>query len=259
MKLTKLIFASGLIASLVFTSCTNLLDKPLNKEDFEKVKELVDNDKTLKEMKKKYIIDNLSMYLGFSELGKALAGEGAEVKTYGEYIEELKVDFDSTETQILTNIENNKKLKEFIKLTDAKATPIDEYKGYLTMNLRFKNDFDKPILYTVINYKYVNKYDSKFFDEKVKLTDEIAKDFKEDVEVTTTEKYNDVAEFLYKKVPVGAPLKLRNEMGKKAADEKVHRDFLMEGLKIETLGIVFEDKSELTLQDEEWEYLDIKQ
>lgn len=255
MKLTKLILASGLIASLVFTSCTNLLDKPLNKEDFEKVKELVNSDETLKEMKKKYIIDNLSTYLGFAELGKALAGEGAEVKTYGEYIEELKVDFDSTETQILSNIENNKKLKEFITLTDAKAIPIDKYKGYLTMNLKFKNEFEKPILYTVINYKYVNKYDSKFFDEKVKLTDEVAKDFKEDVEITTTEKYNDVAEFLYSKVPVGAPAKLRKELGKEVADKKVHRDFLMEGLKIETLGIVFEDKSELTLQNEDWEYL----
>jgi glutaredoxin-related protein len=255
MKLTKLILASGLIASLVFTSCTNLLDKPLNKEDFENVKELVNNDETLKEMKKKYIVDNLSTYLGFAELGKALAGEGAEVKTYGEYIEELKVDFDSTETQILTNIENNKKLKEFITLTDAKAIPIDKYKGYLTMNLRFNNEFEMPILYTVINYKYVNKYDSKFFEEKVKLTDEVAKDFKEDVEVTTTEKYNDVAKFLYSKVPVGAPAKLRKELGKEVADKKVHRDFLMEGLKIETLGIVFEDKSELTLQNEDWEYL----
>jgi len=255
MKLNKLILASGLIVSLVLTSCTNTLDKPLNKEDFEKVKELVNADQTLKEMKKKYIIDNLSMYLGFSELGKALVGEGAEVKTYGEYIEELKMDFDSTETQILLNIENNKKLKDFITLTDAKTTSIDEYKGYLTMKLKFKNEFEKPILYAIINYKYVNKYDSEFFDEKVKLTDEVAKDFKEEVEVTTTEQYNDVAEFMYKKVPVQASLKLRNEMGTKAANEKVERDFLMEGLKIQTLGIVFQDKSELTVQDEEWEYL----
>ena len=56
MKLTKLILASGLIASLMITSCTSTLDKPLNKEDFEKVKELVNKDETLKEMKKKYII-----------------------------------------------------------------------------------------------------------------------------------------------------------------------------------------------------------
>ena len=123
------------------------------------------------------------------------------------------------------------------------------------MKLKFKKKKKKPILYAIINYKYVNKYDSEFFDEKVKLTDEVAKDFKEEVEVTTTEQYNDVAEFMYKKVPVQASLKLRNEMGTKAANEKVERDFLMEGLKIETLGIVFQDKSELTVQDEEWEYL----
>ncbi|MBN1989675.1 MAG: hypothetical protein JW783_09795 [Bacteroidales bacterium] len=255
MKLTKLILASGLIASLMLSSCTNMLDKPLNKEDFEKVKELVNADQTLKEMKKKYIIDNLSMYLGFSELGKAIVGEGAQVKTFGEYIGELKTDFDSTETQILQNIENNKKLKDFITLTDAKTTSIDEYKGYLTMKLKFKNEFEKPILYTIINYKYVNKYDSKFFDEKVKLTDEVAKNFKDEVEVTTTEQYNDVAEFMYKEVPVQAPLKMRNEMGTEAANQKVEHDFLMEGLRIETLGIVFQDKSELTVQDEEWEYL----
>lgn len=198
----------------------------------------------------------MSTYLGFSELGKAIAGENIEVKTYREYIEELNTDFDSTETKILTNIENNKKIKEFISLTDAKATSISKYKGYLTMKLKFKNDFEKPILYTIINYLYVNNYDSKFFDEKVKLTDEVAKDFKGEVEVTTTEQYNSVAEFMYSEVPVQAPLKLRNEIGTKAANEKVHRDFLMEGLKIETLGIVFKDKSELTIQNEEWEYLE---
>jgi hypothetical protein len=30
----------------------------------------------------------------------------------------------------------------------------------------------------------------------------------------------------------------------------------MEGLKLETLGIVFKDKSELVQQDAEWEYLE---
>lgn len=256
MKRTKLILASGLFVSLILTSCINTLDKPLNLEDFEKVKELVNADKTIKEMKKKYIIDNLSIYLGFSELGKVITGEGAEVKTYGEYIEELKADFDSKETQILQNIENNKKLKDFITLTDAKTTSIDEYKGYLTMKLKFKNEFEKPILYAIIKYRYVNKYDSEFFDEKVKLTDEVAKDFKEEVELTTTEQYNDVAEFIYKKVPIQASLKLRNELGTKAANEKVEHDFLMDGLKIETLSIVFQDKSELVHQYAKWKYLE---
>lgn len=256
MELNKLILAFGLITSLLFTSCTKLLDKPLNGEDFEEVKVLVNNDETLKEIKKKYIIDNLSMFLGFSEIGKVLAGERAEVKTYGEYIEELKMEFDSTETQVLINIENNKKLKEFITLTNAKTMSSDKYKGYLFMNLKFNNEFEKQILYTVINYKYITKYDTKFFDEKTKLTEEVAKNFKGEVEVLITEEYNEVAKTIYSKIPQLESLETGNKKKEKNPKYKTQRDFLMEGLKIETLKIVFEDKSELTIQDEEWEYLD---
>jgi hypothetical protein len=52
-----------------------------------------------------------------------------------------------------------------------------------------------------------------------------------------------------------ASLKMRKELGTKVANEKVEHDFLMKGLKMETLGIVFQDKSELFEQNEEWEYL----
>lgn len=256
MKSLKSIILTGLLVSLIFSSCKNTFNKPLNKDDFEKVKELLNDDMTLKPMKKKYIIDNLSMYLGFSDLGKAVVGEQAEMKTYGEYIDDFKTDYDSIETQMLSNIENNNKLREFITLIDAKTTSNNEYKGYLTMKLKFKNEFEKQILYALINYKYINKYDTEFFDEIVKLTDEVAKDFKGELEITTTEEYNDVAEFMYKEVPVQASLELRKEMGTKAANEKVEHDFLMDGLKIETIGLVFTDKTELTLQNEEWEYLE---
>lgn len=105
------------------------------------------------------------------------------------------------------------------------------------------------------NYKYVNKYDSKFFEKKTKLTDEIAGDFKGELKVST-EEYNDVAEFMYSEVPIRASQALRDELGEEKANKKVQLDFLMEGLKLETLGIVFKDKSELFLQDAEWEYLE---
>lgn len=256
MKSIKSIILGTLTIGLLFSSCTNTLDKPLSKENFEKVKEIISNDNALKPMKKKYILDNLSMYLGFSELGKALVVDKSKMSTFRELIDDLKVDYDSTETQILTNIENNKKLRGFITLLDAKAIPINEYKGYLNMKVKFNNPFEKDILYAVINYKYENKYDSKFFDENVKLTDEVAKNFKSEMELTTTEEYNDVAEFMYKKVPVQASLKLRKELGEKAANEKVQRDFIMEGLKISTIGIVFKDKSEIQEATEDWEYLE---
>ncbi len=128
-------------------------------------------------------------------------------------------------------------------------------KGYLTMKLKFNNQFEKEVLYIILNYKYINKYDSKFFDEKTKLTEEVAGDFKGELEISTTEKYNDVAEFMYTKVPIQARKVLRDKLGKEKADEKVQSDFLMEGLKVETLMLVFKDKTELVLKDAEWKYL----
>lgn len=243
-------------AILLITSCTNTLDKPLNKEDFEKVKETIQADNNYSPMKKKYIVNNLSMQLGFAELGMAMNMDKSNFPTFREQIDELVADYDSIRTVKLETIENNNKLENFILLKDASTISMDKYKGYLSMTLDFNNQFDKEILYIILNYKYVNKYDSEFFNEKSKLTDEVAKDFRGTVEISTKEEYNSVADFMYSKVPVQARKELRDELGKEEADKKVQNDFLMEGLKVSALGIVFKDKSELIYQNADWEYLE---
>lgn len=258
----KITLGFMMIAALIITSCTNTMDKPLNSEDFVKVKEEISADESYTQMKSKYIIDNLTEQLGFLELGKTMGKsmgkdmDELKIPTFREEIAKLTVAFDSIRTAKIEIAENNKKLENFIELIDANTTSIDKYKGYLTMKLKFNNQFEKEILYIILNYKYVNKYDSKFFDEKTKLTDEVAGDFKGELEVSTTEKYNDVAEFMYTEVPIQASKALRDELGVEKANKKVQRDFLMDGLKLETLGIVFKDKSELVQQDAEWEYLE---
>jgi hypothetical protein len=241
---------------LMITSCTNTLDKPLNKEDFEKVKETIQTDNNYSPMKKRYILDNLSMQLGFTELAKAMNMDKGNIPTFRTQIDELVADFDSIRTVKLEIMENNNKLESFVSLKDANTISIDKYKGYLSMTLDFNNQFDKEILYIILNYKYVNKYDSEFFNEKSKLTDEIAKDFRGTVEISTKEEYNKVADFMFTKVPVQARKELRDQLGKEEADKKVQKDFLMEGLKVSTLGIVFKDKSELVFQNADWEYFD---
>jgi TolA-binding protein len=243
-----------IIATLI--GCTETLDKPLSKEDFEKVKEIINKDESYSPMKRKYVIDNLSMQLGFAELGKAMKMDESKLPTFREQISDLSTDYDSIKTAKLQIRENNEKLKNFSELVDAKAIGIDKYKGYLQMTLKFNNPFDKEILYVILNYKYVDKYDSKYFDENAKLTDQVAGDFKGEKTISTTEQYNRVAEFIYTKVPVKARKELRDQLGEKVADEKVHRDFLLEGLKVSIQGIVFADKSELTFGDGDWEYLD---
>ncbi|WP_372756298.1 hypothetical protein [Labilibaculum sp.] len=245
-----------LVAILFMTACTNTMEKPLSKEDLPAVKELLNANENYSSMKKDYITDKLETLVNFSELGKALKGDQLKCSTFKEEIDDLSVDFDSIRTAKLLIRENNKKLKNFISLVDAQTLSIDKYKGYLNMKLKFNNQFDKEILYLVLNYKYVNKYDSEFFNEKSKLTDQVAGDFKGELDVSTTEKYNDVAEFMYTKVPVNARKALREELGKEKADEKVERDFLMAGLKVEALLIVFKDKSELMHKEETWKYLE---
>jgi hypothetical protein len=246
-----------LIATTLFiTSCTKTLDKSLNKEDFNEVKQTINSDESKSAMKKKYVIDNLSTIIELAELGKAMEMEKSLIPTFREQISDLSNDFDSIRIAKNKIRENNKKLKEFISLIDVNTVCIDKYKGYLSMTLDFNNQFEKEILYIVLNYKYVNKYDSEFFNEKTKLTDEVAGEFKGELKVSTTETYNDVAEFMYTKVPEQASKALRDELGVEEANKKVKHEFLMEGMKIETLAIIFKDKTELIREEADWEYLE---
>lgn len=253
--MTNRILGVFFVATLFLTSCTNTLDKKLNKEDFDKVKEEINSNEQHSEMKKKYVITNLSMQLGFAELGKAMNMDEAKMPTFRNQIDELTADFDSIRIAKLEIRENNKKLESFVTLKDANTVSIDKYNGYLSMTLDFNNQFDKEILYIILNYKYINKYDTEFFDEKSKLTEEVAEDFKGEVEISTKEEYNNVADFMYTKVPVQAKKALREELGEDEANSKVQKEFLMEGLKVSALGIVFKDKSELVYKDADWEYL----
>lgn len=220
-------------------SCTNTLDKPLNKEDFLKVKELVQSDTSYTTMKKKYILDNLTIQVGVSEIGLALNLDKDILPTFRDQIDMLVSDYDSIRTSKMEIIENNTLLENFISLKTASMISVSRYKGYLNMTLDFNNTFDKDILYIVLKYRFVDRYDSVFFDDRAKLTDEIAKDFRGEVKITLTENHNRVAEFLYTKVP-----------------EVSNTSFLMNGLIITTEMIVFEDKSELVFKNASWEYME---
>ena len=247
-----------LVGVVLFTSCSNVLEKPMNAKDLPEVKEAINNDESFSPMKKKYLVDNISELTGWMEMGKAVNPDADTdgIPTFEEEIADFSADFDSIRGVKLLAIENNKKLKDFVRLKDAKTYSIDKYKGHLGLTLDFNNQFDKDILYIILNYKYINKYDTRFFDESSKLTDEVAGDFKGELEISTTEEYNDVADFMYSKVPVQAPKSLREELGEEEANRKVERDFLLEGLQVTPTLIVFKDKSELSYQDADWEYME---
>ena len=238
-------------------ACTETLDKPLNKKDLPEVVEILNSDMNYTPMERKYVVDNLTSQMGFIEMASAAVDmTGSEMPTFRTMIMDLSHDYDSIKTAKLTIKENNKKLDRVIEMASADAISIDEYKAYLTFNLRFNNEFEKDILYAIVNYKYVDKYDSEYFDKNLKITDQVANNFEGEAEVSAREEYNDVSKFLYQKMPIRARKELRDQLGAKKADEKVKKDFLMEGLQFKTVGVVFKDKTELTYQNADWEYMD---
>jgi len=176
--MTKQILGIGMLTALLLSSCTNTMDKKLNIDDFEKVKQEITSNEKYSAMKKKYLIDNLTMQLKFSEFGKTWDLDNSNLPTFREQISEFDADFDSIRKAKLEIRDNNKKLENFVFLKDVNTISIDKYKGYLSMTLDFNNKFDKEILYIILNYKYINKYDTSYFNEKAKVTDQVANVFK---------------------------------------------------------------------------------
>ncbi len=242
--------------AILAVSCGNVLDKPVNAEHLSDIKEKIENNDDYSPMKKKYLIKNISDQTGYAALAQAMEVKKENFPTFRDQIEELSTDFDSITVVKKAAAKTNKQLEGFVVLKDAKTASESKFKGNLLMTLNFNNKFEKEILYIILNYKYVNKYDSEFFDENIKLTDEVAGKFDSDVEIAIPAEYNDVAEFMYNEVPVQASLKEREEFGVEEANSKVEREFLMEGIQVSTVGVIFKDKSELFFEASDWEYLD---
>lgn len=237
-------------------ACSDPLDKSLNSDDLASIKEYVSNNASFGQMEKKFIIDNLELAIGFANLGMLLGADDSEIPTFREFISKTSIEFDSIRTHKISIRENNQKINELVTLIDANTIAIDRNRGYLNLTLELNNQFDRDILYVILNYSYKDKYDRIFFNENVRLTDEIAGDFSEQIEVSINEQFNRVSQFIWSEVPTRARQSLRDELGNDEADAKVQRDFLMAGLDVQTLRIVFTDRTEIAPQNAEWAYFE---
>lgn len=109
-----------------------------------------------------------------------------------------------------------------IKITEVSSFALSEYKGYLNLTLDIKNNFEKEVLYLVIEYSYIDKYETNYFSERAKITEVTSGEIK----LNLLEEYNRASEFLYRRVP---------------SEEVAGRAFLAEGLKIKVIGVSFKD------------------
>lgn len=217
-----------IVATVLFTGCKNVLDNKINKENFVKVKEFITKSDTIKELKKQYLIDKLSEDVAANELGKLITKKDVSNEKFIDLYKEYSNDY--------TQKEN---LFNFVTLTNAKSLSIDGYNGYLFFTLKFNNQFNKDVLYINLNYKYVDKYDQEGFNETTIIKDVVADNFKNEVELSSNEKYNSVAKFMYSKLP---------------ADSLENKPILMSGLKTVATLIVFKDKSKVELPESDFKY-----
>jgi PBP1b-binding outer membrane lipoprotein LpoB len=225
-----------LLITFIFFSCSNVLDKPINHEHWPEVQEKIETMNEFSENKKDFIIENISEQIGFMALGIALREKAnmettsedlKKLGTFAEAIEKLSTEYDSA-------IIINKKLNDFLILNDCSGISVDKYDGYIGFDISFNNQFDKDILYIVFNYNYIDKYDVEHIDENVRLTDKVAGNFKDDVEISTETNYS-ISKFFHSNLPTNS---------EKASE------FLMKHMKLKTLKIVFTDKTEINYNDE---------
>ena len=138
--------------------------------------------------------------------------------TFRDQIAKIGVDYEINRRLI----ENNKKLKNLLKLKEVEAIPFD---GTLNMKFQCSNTFDKGILYAIVEYRYVDRYDNTILKKTVKITDELANGFKNgDFEVTMRGLSITLSDFNFER-----------------RDKKV----FLNDLTVDVLNIVFSDKSSI--------------
>jgi len=217
-----------IILSVLFTGCKNVLNNKINKENFVKVREFITKSDTIKELKKQYLIDKMSEDVAANELGKLMTKQDVSDKKFTDLFKEYSNEYAQKE-----------KLFNFVTLTNSCAIPISEYEGYLYIVLKFNNQFNKDVLYIDLNSKYVDKYDQESFNETSIVKDIFAHNFKKVSQLSSCEKYNSVAKFIYNDLP---------------ADTLKNKPILMAGLKTIATLIVFKDKSKVELPESEFRY-----
>lgn len=195
---------------LFLASCsTDVLDKPVNPEDFQAVKVKINDNSNYSQEKKDYLLKHIKLQTGFGGLAKA--------PTFRESIQELSSYYDSA-------LALNHTLDNFIELRGAHTVPTDKYKGFLNFTVKFNHGFEQEIHYIIVDYRYVNEYDTEFFSKRSKITSKVAKKFYDTAELGVEGKYDRLAEFINK---------------------NISNDELLKGLQIETKAIFFTDGSKL--------------
>jgi hypothetical protein len=130
-----------------------------------------------------------------------------------------------------------------MQLVDAQTVCVDKQRGFLTLRLKFGNSYKKAIESVVFSYSFRDSVGNVRFSERARISKAVGGKFKGVCTFLIPENYNAVAAFMFADVPVQAPESMQIALGKKRANRKVERDFLLRGLRVSPLKVIFADGS----------------
>ncbi len=239
----------SLIAFLTLLfSCSDAMNHQLNLADWPEVKHTILNDNSRREMERRYIVDQISFLLNNLDI------KGNKPGTFKEKINDFSSNYFVQLDRYRVIKENNAMLQSMIKLKGAETVSIDKEKGFIIMNLSFENVFDKEIDYIVLKFEYEDDYGNIYFNETSKLSHQTAKDFNVDIEVIMTDIFKNENEFIFLNSKQSASEVLEKNYGIKSNKKIAKKDYLMEGLRISVIGVLFKDGQGLMHKKEDWKY-----
>lgn len=225
------------ILAITFFACGSVWDEQVSADTVNEILPLIQSNDTLSDGKKKYIADMIPMSAGLASLA-SLAGKPKGIPTYRDLFIDFSRQYDSTAAVYRSIRENNENLRQLVKLASVKSLIFSEYSSMIGLDITINNAFGKDLLYMILEYELVDKYDTRYFSHRVKLTDELIEDNRANVSVF--HKYDQVSRYLWSKAP--------------SNDEK-RQAFFDENFRLRVLSVVFTDKTEVSEQSAEWEYL----
>jgi hypothetical protein len=224
------------------------MNHQLNLADWPEIKTIILNDSNRREMERQYIVDQISYLLG------NLDSKGNKLGTFKEKINHFSTNY-FIQLDLYTVIkENNALLQSMIHLNNAETVSIDKEKGFIIMNLGFKNVFDKEIDYVVLRFEYEDDYGNIYFNETSKLSHQTVKDFNVDIEVIMTDIFKNENEFIFLNSKQSASEIIEKNYGIKSNKKEAKKEYLMEGLKVSVIGVLFKDGNGLMHKKEDWKY-----
>jgi hypothetical protein len=235
---------------LLFLLACSTEGKKINKNDWEQVKNIINNRPDLHEKKRMFVVDRIDEIVNDKE----------ELYLFKEYsfselINRYSLRYDSLNTLYKSIRKTNSVLNEVLDLEKAESVSLDADRGFIVFTLNFNKVFEDSVDYMILTYKYIDDYDNTYFSESSKLSHQAAGSFSGKMQSVMTDIFNGQNEIIYLKTDLSAAEVLQKSYGVSDSTETLEKEYLSEGLKVMVSAVKFQNGGLMKRLNGNWKYL----